>query len=170
MKREYPEHPIIGVGGVIFHDQSVLLVKRGQEPGKDQWSLPGGAVELGETLIDALNREIYEEVSIKIKVGGFLRLLDRIVHDGEKRVQYHYIIADYWGWMVSGQPQAASDASDARFVDPNEVQKMGVHKEVEETILLAVEKKNHADDRGPTKKQPNTNEMPFLFRRRLYPT
>jgi len=67
MKREYPEAPIVGVGGVIFKDSSVLLVKRGQEPGKGQWSLPGGAVELGETLTHALKREILEEASRKIE-------------------------------------------------------------------------------------------------------
>jgi ADP-ribose pyrophosphatase YjhB (NUDIX family) len=72
MKREYPEYPIIGVGGVIFHGSSVLLVQRGQEPGMGQWSLPGGAVELGETLINALKREIEEEVSIEepLYTGG----------------------------------------------------------------------------------------------------
>ena len=97
MKREYPEAPIVGVGGVIFKDSSVLLVKRGQEPGKGQWSLPGGAVELGETLTHALKREILEEASINIEVGGLIRLLDRIVHDRQKRVQYHYVIVDKWG-------------------------------------------------------------------------
>ena len=64
MRREYPERPIIGVGGIIFHNQSVLLVKRAQAPGKGQWSLPGGAVELGETLVEALKREMLEEVSL----------------------------------------------------------------------------------------------------------
>jgi mutator protein MutT len=96
MKREYPEHPIMGVGGVIFHDQSVLLVRRNQEPAIGQWSLPGGAVELGETLDEALKREIQEEVSIKIEIGGLVRVLDRIIYDQEKRIRFHYVIADYW--------------------------------------------------------------------------
>ena len=137
MKREYPETPIIAVGGVIFHGQSVLLVKRNQEPGIGQWSLPGGVVELGETLTDALRREIYEEVSIKIEIGGLIRLLDRIMYDQDKRIRFHYVIADYWGWMVSGQPDPGSDISDARFLSPKHVQTMGIHKEVEETILMA---------------------------------
>ncbi len=138
MKREYPESPIIGVGGVIFHGPSVLLVKRNQEPGKGDWSLPGGVVELGETLTDALKREIQEEVSVGIEIGGLARLLDRIIYDRKKRVQYHYVIADYWGWMISGEPQAASDISDAFFVALTRVEKMDLHREVEETILMAV--------------------------------
>jgi len=138
MKREYPEYPIIGVGSVIFRDSSVLLAKRNQEPGRGQWSLPGGVVELGETLIDALKREIYEEVSIKIEVGCLVRLLDRILYDQKKRVRFHYVIANYWGWVVSGQPAPATDISDTCFVSLNQVKKMGIHKDVEETIFMAV--------------------------------
>jgi ADP-ribose pyrophosphatase YjhB (NUDIX family) len=138
MKREYPEAPIVGVGGVVFKDGSVLLVKRGQEPGKGQWSLPGGAVELGETLTHALKREILEEASINIEVGGLVRLLDRIVHDPQKRVQYHYVIVDYWGWMISGKLSPGSDVSDARFVTLNQLKKMGVHHLVAETVHTAV--------------------------------
>ncbi len=78
MKREYPEAPIVGVGGVIFQDSTVLLVKRGQEPGKGQWSLPGGVMELGETLTEALKREILEEVSIGIEIGGLVKVLDPV--------------------------------------------------------------------------------------------
>ena len=144
MKREYPEQPIIGVGGIIFNNRSVLLVKRDQEPARGQWSLPGGVVELGETLIEALRREIFEEVSIKIKVQGLVRLLDRIIYDKGKKVQFHYVIADYWGWIVSGQPRPASDVSDARFVHINQIRKMGIHKEVEETIYRAIKMRNQA--------------------------
>jgi ADP-ribose pyrophosphatase YjhB (NUDIX family) len=114
-----------------------LLAKRDQEPGRGQWSLPGGVVELGETLIDALKREIYEEVSMKIEVGGLVRLLDRILYDQERRVRFHYVIADYWGWVVSGQPAPATDVSEACFVPLNRVQKMEIHKDVKETTLMA---------------------------------
>jgi ADP-ribose pyrophosphatase YjhB (NUDIX family) len=138
MKREYPEAPIVGVGGVIFKDSSVLLVKRGQEPGKGQWSLPGGVVELGETLTDALKRELLEEVSLEIEIGGLVKLLDRILRDSEQKVQYHYVIVDYWGWMVSGELRPASDVSDARFVTLNQLKKMGVHHLVEETVRTAI--------------------------------
>lgn len=149
MKREYPERPIIGVGGIIFHDRSVLLVKRSNAPGKGQWSLPGGAVELGETLIDALRREILEEVSIKIGIGGLVRLLDRILYDKDNRVQYHYVLADYWGWLISGQARVGSDTSDTCFVDIDHVRKMGIPKEVEETISMAIKMRNQEDKRDP---------------------
>ena len=138
MRREYPEAPIVGVGGVIFKDSSVLLVKRDQEPGKGQRSLPGGVVELGETLTDALKREMLEEVSINIELGGLVRLLDRILRDREKRVQYHYVIVDYWGWMISGKLSPASDVSDARFVTPSQLKNMGTHHLVEDTIRMAI--------------------------------
>ena len=138
MKREYPERPIIAVGGIIFHEDTVLLVRRNREPAMGQWSLPGGAVELGERLEEALKREIHEEVSIKIGIGGLVRLLDRVVHDEERRVRFHYVIADYWGWKISGQPCAASDISDARFVTLKEARKLGIHEEVEATISMAM--------------------------------
>ena len=138
MKRDYPERPIVAVGGIIFHEDTVLLVKRNREPAMGQWSLPGGAVELGESLEEALKREIHEEVSIKIGIGGLVRLLERVVHDQERRVQFHYVIADYWGWRVSGQPHPASDISDARFVTLKEARKLGIHKEVEATIVMAM--------------------------------
>jgi 8-oxo-dGTP diphosphatase len=138
MKREYPQRPIVAVGGIIFHEDTVLLVKRNREPAMGQWSLPGGAVELGERLEEALKREIREEVSIKIEIGGLVRLLDRVLHDKKGEVRFHYVIADYWGWRVSGQPHAASDVSEARFVSLKEARKLGIQKEVEATILMAM--------------------------------
>ncbi len=137
MKREYPESPIVGVGGVIFEGASVLLAKRGQEPAKGTWSLPGGAVELGEKVIDALKREIREEIGIEIEVGGLVRVLDRIFRDDDKRTRYHYILIDYWGWRVSGEPKPDSDTSDICFVPLSEIHKKDIHREVLETILMA---------------------------------
>ncbi|MBW1799150.1 MAG: NUDIX hydrolase [Deltaproteobacteria bacterium] len=142
MKREYPEAPIAGVGGVIFQNDAVLLVKRDKEPGKGQWSLPGGAVELGEPLIDALKRELHEEVSIKVRIGGLVRVLDRIVHDQDLRIRFHYVIVDYWGVLLSGPPRAGSDISDARFVSMGQARDMGAHEEVLETVRMAVEMRN----------------------------
>jgi 8-oxo-dGTP diphosphatase len=136
--REYPERPIPGVGGVIFEGQSVLLAKRAREPSLGLWSLPGGAVELGETLEEALKREIHEETSINIEIGGLVRLLDRIVYDREGRVRFHYVIADYWGWHVSGRLRADSDISDARFMEIDRIREAGLDREVEETIFMGL--------------------------------
>jgi 8-oxo-dGTP diphosphatase len=139
LKREYPESPIVGVGGVIFDGDSVLLAKRGQEPAKGTWSLPGGAVELGEKIIDAMKREIREEVAIEIEVGGLIRVLDRILRDQDRRIQYHYVIVDYWGWKVSGEPNPGSDTSEICFVPLKDIRKKDIHREVLETILMAAE-------------------------------
>ncbi len=137
MKREYPDSPIVGVGGVIFDGATVLLAKRGQEPAKGTWSLPGGAVELGEKVIEALKREIREEIGIEIGVGGLIRVLDRILRDEDKRIRYHYVIVDYWGWKVSGEAKPGSDTSEICFVPLEEIRKKDIHKEVLETILMA---------------------------------
>ena len=135
MKRTYPEYPIVGVAAVLFQGDSVLLARRNKEPGKGQWSLPGGAVELGETLEEALRREIREEVSLEIEIGGLVRLIDRILYDEQKRVQYHYVIVDYWGEILSGTPKARSDISEIRFTDLNRLDDETIHEEVKETIL-----------------------------------
>jgi ADP-ribose pyrophosphatase YjhB (NUDIX family) len=144
LKREYPESPIVGVGGVIFEGASVLLAKRGQEPAKGTWSLPGGAVELGEKLIDALKREIREEIGIEIEVGGLIRVLDRILCDEDKRIRYHYVIVDYWGWKVSGEPKPDSDTSDICFVPLPEIHDKEIHGDVLETILMAAAMREEA--------------------------
>lgn len=127
----------MGVGGVIFDGASVLLAKRGQEPAKGTWSLPGGAVELGEKVLDALKREIREEVEIEIEVGGLIRVLDRILCDQDRRIRYHYVIVDYWGWKISGEPKPGSDTSEICFVPLKDIRKKDIHREVLETILMA---------------------------------
>lgn len=138
----------MGVGGVIFDGSSVLLAKRGQEPAKGAWSLPGGAVELGEKVIDALKREMREEVGIEIEVGGLIRVLDRIIQDDQERIRYHYIIVDYWGCKVSGDAKPGSDASDICFVPLTQIEKKDIHREVRETILMAAEMRERAKARG----------------------
>jgi len=150
LKREYPESPIVGVGAVIFDGASVLLARRGQEPAKGTWSLPGGAVELGEKVVDALKREIREEIGIEIEVSGLVRVLDRIVRDEDERIRYHYVIVDYWGWKVSGEPRPGSDTSDICFVPLTEIQKRNIHREVLETILMAADLRERACPTSPT--------------------
>jgi 8-oxo-dGTP diphosphatase len=137
MKREYPEHPIVGVSAVIFVEKSVLLVRRNKEPAKDKWSIPGGAVELGESILEALARELQEELSVKIAVGGLVGVFDKIFHDHKNQVQYHYVVVDYWGWLVEGHPTPASDISDARLVPLDELEEFDVDQELKETIRKA---------------------------------
>ena len=137
MKREYPDHPVVGVGGVIFHESRVLLARRAQDPGKGTWSFPGGVVEIGETVTEALHRELWEEVSIRVEIGGLVRVLDRIIRDEEGSVRFHYIIIDYWGRLVSGSLQPGSDIREAVFVPLDQIRSFEVHREVEETAFMA---------------------------------
>ncbi len=138
MKREYPERPIVGVGGVIFQEEAVLLVRRDQEPGKGQWSLPGGVVELGESLSDTLRRELWEEVLVRIQIGGQIGTFDRIICDQEDRVQYHYVLVDFWGWVVSGDPRPASDVSEVRVVPLDELDMVEISLDLKEMIRRAI--------------------------------
>jgi ADP-ribose pyrophosphatase YjhB (NUDIX family) len=138
MRRKYPAQPIVGVGAVIFRDDgAVLLVKRDREPGKGRWSLPGGAVELGETLMEALKREVREEASIGVEIRGVVKLVDRIIHDPGGRVRFHYVIIDYWGLIISVSVQASSDASDACFFPIQGLKGSGIDDDVLETVLMA---------------------------------
>ena len=116
MQREYPSAPLMGVGAVIVHEGRVLLVRRGTEPALGQWSLPGGLVELGESLTDAVVREVREETGLAVEAVELIELLDRIYRDGE-RVRYHYVIADYLCKVTSGEARAASDAAAVRWVE-----------------------------------------------------
>jgi len=137
LKREYPEHPIVGVGAVILDEQVVLLARRKKEPGKGQWSLPGGVVKVGESLTEAVKREILEEVSIQIEIGGLIGVFDRIIHDRHNRIRYHYVLVDYWGWTVSGHPEPGSDISDVRSVPLGELESCEIGSDVKDTILTA---------------------------------
>ena len=149
MKREYPERPIVGVSVVIFVDKSVLLVRRKQEPAKGQWSLPGGAVELGEGILEALARELQEELSVKIAVGGLVGVFDKIFHDRKNQVQYHYVVVDYWGWLVEGHPTPASDVSEALLVPLDELAEFDVDQELKETIRKAYDVWRECDKGTP---------------------
>jgi mutator protein MutT len=116
MQREFPSAPLVGVGAVVVDQGRVLLVRRGTEPLKGQWSLPGGLVELGEGLADAAVREVREETGLTVEAVELVELLDRIHREGE-RVRYHYVIADYLCRMTGGSLQAASDAEAVRWVE-----------------------------------------------------
>jgi len=116
MQREYPETPLMGVGAVVVDRGRVLLVRRGREPMKGHWSLPGGMLELGEPLAAGVVREVKEETGLTVEPVELIELVDRIHRDG-RRVRYHYVIADYLCRVVGGELLAASDADDARWVE-----------------------------------------------------
>ena len=113
--REYPERPIVGVGAVIIEGGRVVLIRRRYEPLAGQWSLPGGTLEIGETLEEGTAREMLEETSLVVHVGPVIEVFDRILFDERKRVRYHFVLVDYLCWPVSGELAAGSDVEDAVF-------------------------------------------------------
>jgi mutator protein MutT len=117
MKRKYPDQPIIGVGGIIFREDQVLLIKRGMEPSLGQWSIPGGVVLVGETLEEAVRREIFEETHLEVQVLTLVKVLERIFRDSDGRVAYHYVLVDFLCHCLAGELRSDSDAQDARFVN-----------------------------------------------------
>jgi ADP-ribose pyrophosphatase YjhB (NUDIX family) len=116
MRREFPKAPLVGVGAVVVDEGRVLLVRRGTEPLRGQWSLPGGLLELGESLTNGVVREVREETGLIVEPVELIELLDRIYREGE-RVRYHYVIADYLCRVAGGVLKAASDADAARWVE-----------------------------------------------------
>jgi 8-oxo-dGTP diphosphatase len=121
MKREYPDHPIVGVGAIIIKGEEVLLARRGKEPGYGKWSIPGGAVKLGETLEEAVIREVREEVNLAIRVKEVVEVLERIFHDPEGRVQYHYVLVDFLCEHLSGEGRPSSDALEVQWIPVSEI-------------------------------------------------
>lgn len=116
MQREFPPAPLIGVGAVVVDQGRVLLVRRGREPLKGQWSIPGGLLELGESLTAGAVREVLEETGLVVEPVELVELLDRIHHEDD-RVRYHYVIADYLCRVTGGTLQASSDADDVRWAE-----------------------------------------------------
>ena len=137
--RAYPDHPIVSVGAVVLDDERVLLIRRGHEPLKGAWSLPGGVVEVGETLAKALRREVEEETGLEIHVGPLIEALDRIHRAPDDRVEYHFVILDYLCGVDGGSLTYRSDAADARWVAVGELGSYQLTENVTTVIRKAVE-------------------------------
>ncbi len=116
VRREYPETPLMGVGGVVVNEGRVLLVRRGSEPLKGHWTLPGGLLELGEPVTEGVAREVREETGLTVEPMELVELIDRVHREGG-RVRYHYVIADYLCRLTGGTLRAGSDADGARWVE-----------------------------------------------------
>ena len=117
MQRHYPSRPILGVGAIILRGEQVLLVRRGGEPLKGLWSIPGGVVELGETLSAGLKREVREELGIDVSILEMVEVFERITRDEQGKVSYHYVLVDYLCEHAGGLPRAGDDAEAAAWVD-----------------------------------------------------
>ena len=123
ISREYPPCPLVGVGVFVLRGDRCLIVQRGHEPSRGAWSIPGGRLELGETLEDAARRELAEECGCDLRVDlrGVAFVLDRISRDEAERPRYHYVLVDYVAEHLSGEPAAGDDALDVRWATPKEI-------------------------------------------------
>jgi len=116
MGRAYPQAPVAGVGAVVVHDGQVLLVRRGREPLRGRWSLPGGVLELGETLVEGVGREVFEETGLRVVTLGMVETFDRIHRDAEGRVLYHYVLVDFLCHVEGGELRSGDDADEVCWV------------------------------------------------------
>jgi len=119
--REYPDWPIVGVGGVVLRGGRALLIRRGSAPLKGEWSIPGGTLELGETLEEGVKRELEEETGLKVEVGELIEVFERIVPDESGRLKYHFVILDYLCSAEDGIARAASDVTDVAWAQEEEL-------------------------------------------------
>src|SRR5512133_2511682 len=136
MKRDYPDRPLVGVGAVIVHDGRVVIVQRGTEPLKGQWSVPGGGLEVGETLRQCAVREAREETGLEIEVGEVLEVFDAIYRQPDGRIQYQYVLIDFACRLLGGELRAGADAVQARWVTVEELSGY----EVAETAWKVIQK------------------------------
>jgi 8-oxo-dGTP diphosphatase len=149
MAREYPERPVVGVGGVVIDDGRTLLIRRGSEPLRGQWSIPGGTLELGESLKDGVARELLEETALEVRVLDLIEVFDRIFTEPDaggggtpQRPKFHYVIVDYLCERISGEPRPGSDVTDVAFATEEEFAKFQLT-----TTAIRVLRKAFAMDR-----------------------
>ena len=141
MSRLYPSQPVVGVGVVVWRDDRVLLIKRGKAPRAGQWSLPGGAQKLGETLAEAAAREVREETNIEIELGEIIATLDLIDRDDDGHVRHHYTLVDFGAEGLQAELQAGDDAMDARWFGRGEIGQLGLWSETIRIIDLSADQR-----------------------------
>jgi 8-oxo-dGTP diphosphatase len=140
MTREYPDRPLVGVGAIIVERGRVALIKRGKPPLVGEWSIPGGMLELGETVRQGAEREALEETGLAVRATELLGVFDRVVLDEEKRCQYHYVLIDFLCERISGDLRAGADAADARWFTLDEVNKLPLPEDTARVIRMGLEK------------------------------
>src|ERR1700676_281348 len=124
--REYPERPMVGIGGVVIVDGKAVLIRRGSEPLKGQWSIPGGALGLGGTLEEGVVREILEETGLVVRIVEFIEVFDRVYGDDKEKPRFHYVIVDYLCERVGGEMKAGGDAMDVALAGEEELERFGL--------------------------------------------
>jgi ADP-ribose pyrophosphatase YjhB (NUDIX family) len=137
--REYPARPIVGVGGVTIRDGRVLLMRRARAPLQGEWSIPGGALDVGESIAEGVRREVAEETGVDVRVLGPIGTFERIIRDASGKVQYHYVILDYLCEAIGGEVRAGSDAVDAAWVAEGEVGRLALSETATNAVGKAFE-------------------------------
>jgi 8-oxo-dGTP diphosphatase len=140
VKRDYPDRPLVGVGAVIVRDGRVVIVERSTEPLKGQWSVPGGALEVGETLRQCAAREALEETGLEVEATEVLDVFDSIYADPDGRTRYHYVLIDFYCRVVGGELKVGSDAAQARWVTSEELGNFNVAETAQKVIRKALER------------------------------
>ena len=138
LRREYPDRPLLGVGAIIVHDHQILLVRRANPPLKGEWSIPGGLVETGETINEAIIREAREETALTVEPIELVEVFERILRGPDSRVQYHYVLIDYLCRVVAGEARAGSDVSELRWARVDELKDLSVAPETSAVIRKAL--------------------------------
>ena len=141
MRREYCNFPILSAGGVIIIDDEVLIIKRKTEPDAGKWTIPGGAINVGEKIKDGLKREIFEETGLEVEVGNLLDIAEKIFKDSKGKIIYHYVILDYLCKYISGSMRASSNAEELMLVKMCDLDKIelvnGMRRVIEKAFDLA---------------------------------
>ncbi len=140
MQREHPKQPLIGVGALIVENGRVALIKRGKAPLLGEWSIPGGMLELGETLRQGAEREALEETGLIVRATELLGVFDRVVPDQDGKIVYHYVLIDFLCERISGELQAGADAADAQWFTPEEVANLPLAEDTMGVIRAALAK------------------------------
>ncbi|MGB6875641.1 MAG: NUDIX hydrolase [Candidatus Acidiferrales bacterium] len=124
--REYPERPIIAVGGVVIHDSQILLIRRGQPPLEGRWSIPGGILEIGETIAEGIERELKEETGIQVRVLDLIEIYENVLRDKENELQYHFVILDYLCEFVEGTARPGGDVTEVVWASEQQLESLSV--------------------------------------------
>lgn len=147
VKRLYPKQPVVGVGAVIICDGKILLERRKNEPGKGRWSIPGGLVELGESIEEAAIREVLEETSLEVEEPVLIDVVDGVTRDENGDIKYHFVIVDYFVKLKGGVPKASSDAAELEWAQLNNVEKYDLTKTIREFFNRNSEKLKKLESR-----------------------
>ena len=139
-QREYPKQPLIGVGAIIVQSGKVVLVKRGHAPLAGEWSIPGGVLEVGETMREGVIREAREETGLAIEPLDLLGVFDRMMKDDRGQVLYHYVLVDFLCRVLGGDLKAAGDAAEASWFTSQEVTRLSLPPDTSEVVRLSFAK------------------------------